>query len=547
MKVALAQINPTIGAFSDNIRKIVSLSEKARILGCSVIIFPELAICGYPPRDLLERDDFINDAQTSLNQVISSIQGITTICGSIALNDTGVGRRLFNSAFCFKNGELLARADKRLLPTYDVFDEARYFASGTTSVYVDISGLRIGLTICEDIWNDKDIFPAHLYPVDPVADLSSCGSDVFVNIAASPFNLGKPQFREKLLRHLASKYRAPFLYVNQVGGQDSLVFDGNSMAVDKTGRVVARCGDFVEDLLVVELSQEKVSGAQHDVSGCSEEALIKALELGLLDYMRRSGFKKAVLGLSGGIDSALSATIAMRALGPENVLGVLMPSPFTSKESIEDALELAEKLKIDTITIPINDIFESYLKSLSPVFSDMPVDTTEENIQARIRGNILMAISNKFGHIVISTGNKSELAVGYCTLYGDLSGGYALICDVPKTMVYRLAGFLNKDKVLIPERILTKPPSAELRMNQKDQDELPPYELVDTVIHMYLEKGASPDDIIAEGLDPAMVKKVIRMIDRSEYKRQQVPFGPKVTSRAFGCGRRYPVAHGYRF
>ena len=544
MKFALVQTDPTIGAFSENIQKICNFSEQAKKNGADVVIFPELSVCGYPPKDLLERQEFIEDSIKALWELIDKIKDITVICGGISKNNSDVGRPIFNSIFVFKDGKILQRGDKRLLPTYDVFDEARYFAPGQQSSWVKIGDKKIGLSICEDIWNDKDLFPRHLYPVDPVEELSKEGVDLFINISASPFHLGKPDFRQRLLTHLAQKYKRPFLYINQVGGQDSLIFDGNSMAVDHKGELIAHASDFKEDIIFVDI--KKLKGEKHPTSSCDEEALLKALSIGLFDYMRRTGFKKIVLGLSGGIDSSVTAVIAAKTLGAENVLGVLMPSPFTSKESIEDATELAKNLGIKTITVPINNIFNAYLKELAPIFKGYPTDATEENIQARIRGNILMAISNKFGHLVISTGNKSELAVGYCTLYGDLSGGFALICDVPKTMVYKLAYFLNREGEIIPHRVLIKPPSAELRPNQKDQDELPPYEIVDTVIHMYLELGASPDEIIAKGLDPDLVKKVIRMIDRSEYKRQQAPFGPRVTSRAFGCGRRYPVAHGYR-
>ncbi len=544
MKFALAQTNPTIGAFSENIQKICNFSEQAKKNGADVVIFPELSICGYPPKDLLERQEFIEDSIKALWELIDKIKGITVICGGISKNNSDVGRPIFNSIFVFKDGKILQRGDKRLLPTYDVFDEARYFAPGQRSSWVKIGEKKIGLSVCEDIWNDKDLFPRHLYPVDPVEELFKEKVDLFINISASPFNLGKPKFRKHLLTHLAQKYRRPFFYINQVGGQDSLIFDGNSMAVDHKGELIAHASDFKEDIIFVDI--EKLKGETHPTSSCDEEALLKALSIGLFDYMRRTGFKKIVLGLSGGIDSSVTAVIAVKTLGAENVLGVLMPSPFTSKESIEDAMGLAKNLGIKTIKIPITNIFNAYLKELAPVFKGYPTDTTEENIQARIRGNILMAISNKFGHLVISTGNKSELAVGYCTLYGDLSGGFALICDVPKTMVYKLAYFLNREREIIPHRVLIKPPSAELRPNQKDQDELPPYEIVDTVIHMYLELGASPDEIIAKGLDPDLVKRVIRMIDKSEYKRQQAPFGPRVTSRAFGCGRRYPVAHGYK-
>ncbi|MDL1959094.1 MAG: NAD+ synthase, partial [Deltaproteobacteria bacterium] len=431
----------------------------------------------------------------------------------------------------------------RLLPSYDIFDETRYFEPGTGSVPVSFKGLSLGITICEDIWNDSDLFPEHNYPVNPVAELAEKGTDVFITINSSPFDIKKAAFRYNILRHLATKYRRPFFYINAVGGQDCLIFDGSSMAVDHAGKIMAQAKDFSEDLVTCDT--DTLQGEKHMVSASKEETVVKALELGLKDYTIRCGFSKVVLGLSGGIDSSVTAAVAAKAIGPENVLGVIMPSPYTSEASIEDAEALARNLEIQTITIPISDIFDSYLKTLEPVFSGKDRDVTEENIQARIRGNLLMAISNKFGHLVLSTGNKSELAVGYCTLYGDLSGGFALILDLPKTMVYEVAGYLNSEGEIIPKRVLTKAPSAELRPGQKDQDDLPPYEILDLILERYLEQNTPPDRIIAEGFNQETVYRIVQMVDRSEYKRHQAPMGPRVTSRAFGYGRRYPVCHGY--
>ena len=543
MKIGLAQYDPTIGAFRHNVAQLVRLAGKARDGGCELVIFPELAVCGYPPRDLLEREEFIQDNLQAMDWLMSEVKGIAVLCGCISPNTKRAGKPIHNTAVLFEEGNVLAKVHKRLLPSYDIFDETRYFEPGTESTPVNFKGLSLGITICEDIWNDSDLFPEHSYPVNPVAELAEKGTDVFITINSSPFDIEKTAFRYHILRHLAIKYRRPFFYINAVGGQDCLIFDGNSMAVDHAGNIMARAKDFSEDLVTCDT--KALQGEVHIVSGSKEEAVVKALKLGLKDYATRCGFSKVVLGLSGGIDSSVAAAVAAQALGPENVLGVIMPSPYTSEASIEDAEALARNLGIRTITIPISGIFDSYLGTLEPVFSGRGRNTTEENIQARIRGNLLMAISNKFGHLVLSTGNKSELAVGYCTLYGDLSGGFALVSDLPKTMVYKVAGYLNSEGEIIPKRVLTKAPSAELRPGQKDQDDLPPYEILDAILEKYLEHNTSPDRIITEGFDPETVHGIVQMVDRSEYKRHQSPIGPRVTGRAFGYGRRYPVCHGY--
>lgn len=544
MKIGLVQFDPTIGAFAENVARMQEFATQARAAGCELVVFPELAICGYPARDLLEREEFIQDNLYALDALISDVRGIAVLCGYVARNTSGVGPPICNSAVLFEDGKVIGRVDKRLLPAYDVFDETRYFAPGDKNEPVVYRGIQLGITICEDIWSDTEFFPANLYLSDPVAELIERGAELFVTISASPFDLGKPSFRRRIVKHLAGKYQKVFLYLNQVGGQDSLIFDGNSFVVDATGKMVAHAVDFAEDVIVFDTEANR--GDVRATSMSDEEALVKAIALGLRDYMARCGFEKCVLGLSGGVDSSVTATIAAKALGPEHVLGVLMPSAYTSQESIEDAKELARDLEIEVRTIPISRILDVYLKELAPFFPGKDSDVTEQNLQARIRANILMAISNKFGHLVLSTGNKSELAVGYCTLYGDLTGGYALISDVPKTMVYRVARYLNHEVALIPERVLTKAPSAELRPNQRDQDDLPPYELLDQIIVRYLEDTASPEAIVGDGFDREVVLEVIGMVDRSEYKRRQAPFGPRVTSRAFGCGRRYPVAHRYR-
>ncbi len=539
MKIALAQFDAVIGDFEENISKMKAQAEKAIAKGCDLVVFPEMCICGYPPKDLLERKDFILDTLKATKKAVESINDIGVIAGTIDENPSGQGKPLFNTAILFENGKILHKAHKRLLPSYDVFDETRYFEPGQGGSPVEYKGRNIGLTICEDIW----FAPLH-YEINPVQALSDKGADLFVTISASPFDIYKAEQRKRLLESLSSTYKSPFLYCNTVGGQDCILFDGRSEAFAPEKGLFAQASDFREDVIV--LDSLSFDGEIHPVTQSSEEAIIEALKLGLTDYMKKCGFSKVVLGLSGGIDSSVTCTIAVQALGPENVLGVLMPSPYTSTHSIEDAEALAANLRIETVTLPITEIFSAYIETLSPIFEGMKMDVTEENIQARIRGNLLMALSNKLGHLVLSTGNKTELAVGYCTLYGDLSGGYALISDVPKTMVYKLAAFLNSHKELIPARVLTKPPSAELRPDQKDQDDLPPYEIIDTILEHYLERNTTIQELAAIGYDMEIVKRITSMVDRSEYKRRQAPIGPKVTSRAFGCGRRYPISHKYR-
>ncbi len=539
MKVALIQFDPTIGAFDDNLNRMLSEVRRAGESGCQLAVFPELCLCGYPPRDLLERKDFVEDCIEASKRLVRQSGDVAILFGTIYLNESGPGKPIHNTAVLAHRGSVVARCHKRLLPAYDIFDEIRYFEPGDSSTAVDFMGKRLGLAICEDIWHDE-----YNYQIDPVADLAKAGTDIYITISASPFDLKKAGVRKRIVEHHVERYRKPFLYCNAVGGQDSLIFDGRSFAMVPDAGLVAQAKDFQEDMVVVDL--ENYSPDIHPVSSSGPEAILKALSLGLMDYMSRCGFSKVVLGLSGGIDSAVTAAIAAQSVGPSNVTGVLMPSPYTSRESIEDASQLAHNLGIETFTLPVSGIYQQYLETLGTIFQDVSPDITSENIQARIRGNLLMAISNKWGHLVLSTGNKTELAVGYCTLYGDLSGGYALISDVPKTMVYRLADYLNRHEEVIPARILTKAPSAELRPDQKDQDDLPPYELIDPIIEMYLEENASLDEIVSKGFDPGVVKRIIRMVNRSEYKRYQAPFGPKVTTRAFGYGRRYPVAHGYR-
>ncbi len=548
MKIALAQVNPTIGDFEGNTEKIIIFAQKARDLSCDLVCFSELAISGYPPRDLLERPDFVAANLRHLHRLVHSVSGIGVICGIVDENPSEWGYPLFNSAVLFDEGEILHQSHKRLLPDYDVFDERRYFEPGAEWSPIAYKGSAIGLTICEDIWNDIDFgpqraFARRLYPVDPVAGMIKQGADLIINISASPFYAGKRELRWEMLGSIARKYGAPLLYVNQVGGNDSVLFDGVSTAFDPTGRIVARARDFEEDLVVFDT--ERKEGDLHQVTVTQEESVLKALIMGTRDYMRKCGFGKAVVGLSGGIDSAVTAWIAAEALGKGNVTAVFMPSQYTSQANYEDTQLFAKNLGIALVHVPISGIFEKFLSELSPILKDVTTEITGQNIQARIRGTLLMALCNKIGALLLSTGNKSELAVGYCTLYGDMSGGLAVISDVPKAMVYALARLINKDREIIPARILEKPPSAELKPGQVDQDDLPPYDLLDAVSKAYIEENKAPDEIVAMGLDPVVVKETICRIDRSEYKRHQAPPGLKVTSKSFGYGRRYPIAQKY--
>lgn len=540
MKIALAQINPTIGHFEDNTDKMMRFIEKAKGLRCDLIIFSELVISGYPPRDLLERRDFVAADKAYLQKLVDSVAGIGVVCGCVTENPNQEGNPLFNSAVLFEEGKILHQAHKRLLPTYDVFDEERHFEPGREYSPFVYKGWKLGLTICEDIWNDKDFFPRRPYPEDPVSRIIEEGANLVINISASPYFAGKREFKWDMLASIARKYKVPLLYVNQVGGNDSLLFDGTSTAFDITGQLVARARDFEEDMVLLDTDTRK--GDLHRVSGTELESVLTALTMGTRDYVHKCGFSKAVVGLSGGIDSALTACIAVQALGKENVLSVFMPSQYTSKENFEDTERLAKNLGIELVRLPISGIFEAFLKELHPVLKDVATEVTGQNIQARIRGTLLMALSNKLGSLLLATGNKSETAVGYCTLYGDMCGALAVISDVPKMMVYELARFINKDKEVIPSRILEKAPSAELKPDQKDQDDLPPYEKLDRVLKAYVEENKAPDEIIVTGIDPSIVQDVVRRVDGNEYKRYQAPPGLKVTTKSFGYGRRYPMA-----
>ena len=543
MKIALAQVNPTIGNFSLNYDKIKRCCDQALAQACDLVVFSELLISGYPPRDLLEKKDFVDANIDCLHRLLDSIRGIGVICGFVDYNPAEEGKRLFNSAVLFENGRIHHQVNKRLLPTYDVFDESRYFEPGSECKTFAYKEHRIGLTICEDIWTDKDLFGRRIYRVDPVNLLLKDGADLLINISASPFHAGKIAFRKNMHSAIAGKYGVPLIYVNQVGGNDSVLFDGISAAFDRQGNMVARAKDFEEDLVVFDTAQ--ATGPLRPIAASDTEAILKALIMGVRDYVAKCGFSKAVVGLSGGIDSALTMYIAVQALGKENVTSVFMPSGYTSQDNYEDTRQLARHLDIQLETIPIDGMFREFLLHLSPAFNEKDPGVTEQNIQARIRGTILMAISNQRGCLLLSTGNKSELAVGYCTLYGDMSGGLAVISDVPKTVVYDLARFINKDKEVIPDRIIQKSPSAELKPDQLDQDDLPPYEILDPILKGYIEDALSVAELVKLGYDQELVADVIARVDRNEYKRYQAAPGLKVTSKAFGYGRRYPLAQRY--
>lgn len=540
MKIALAQINPTIGDFDGNLRCLFDYIGRARKLQADLCVFPELCLTGYPPHDLLERPEFIDQNLKTLNLLATQVRDIGVIVGYVSRSSKGIGKGLQNTAALISDGQIISTHAKMLLPTYDVFDERRYFEPADEVHTAEFKGRTLGISICEDIWNDPDFWPKRLYERDPIAELVSKGADVLINISASPFTIEKRTLRPEMLRAAARNYEKPLIFVNQVGGNDDLVFDGHSLAFNSRGELRARCREFVEDLTIVDL--DSGSGTIHECSVSDEEAALKALVLGTRDYVRKCDFKSAVLGLSGGIDSALVAVIGAQALGPENVTGVMMPSRYTSAASNEDARALVKTLGIRSQIIPIEDIFEAFLKQLMPAFTGHKPDVSEENIQARIRGVILMALSNKFGHLLLSTGNKSEIATGYCTLYGDMAGGLAVLSDVPKTMVYRLAEEINKQGEIIPKSILMKPPSAELKPNQKDEDSLPPYPILDKILERLIEKGMSQKQIVAEGYDKDVVVKVIAMVAHNEYKRRQTAPGIKITGKAFGPGRRMPIA-----
>jgi NAD+ synthase (glutamine-hydrolysing) len=582
MRIALAQINPTVGDIVANTAKHLDFIARAKSQGATLVVFPELSLLGYPPKDLLLKSQFITDSLDALKKIAQSVQGIDVIIGYADRNPEPIGRPLYNALALLRDRQIHSRHFKTLLPTYDVFDESRYFEPGPineTENLVSIpfsrdpkGSVTAGLSICEDLWNDEKLIARRLYHQNPIADLNAAGAQLLINASASPFVLGKHDFRLQLFGEQVRRFNKPLIYVNQVGGNDELIFDGNSHVLDAKGNLIAQAKDFEEDLLVVDLEE----GSGFRVQGSAREnpihrhatgleSIYKALVLGLRDYVRKCGFKTAVLGLSGGIDSALTAAIAADALRGQNVTGVAMPSRFSSDHSVEDARALAANLQMPFHLVRIDALHGAYENTLYPVFDkivgeisavtpgkdptrpDPAADLTDQNLQARVRGATLMAFSNRFNHLLLTTGNKSEIATGYCTLYGDMCGGLAVISDVPKTTVWALSRWINEHfkREIIPWRSIEKVPSAELKPNQTDQDSLPPYDVLDDILHRYIEEEKGVAEIVADGFDAATVNRVTRLIDRSEYKRRQAAPGLKVTSRAFGFGRRMPIAQNY--
>ena len=557
MKIALAQLNYHIGNFESNTAKIIDYIRQAKHQGTDLVVFAELAVCGYPSRDFLEFSEFIELCQESVQKIAKECVDIACIVGSPSVNPKIEGKNLFNSAYFLENGEIKAQVNKTLLPTYDVFDEYRYFEPNTEFKLIEFKGKKIALTICEDLWNvDED----PLYVKAPMDDLIKLQPDLMINIAASPFDYNHREDRIDVLQKNCKKYHLPLLYVNHVGAQTELIFDGGSLLLDSNGHVAHEFGYFTEEMKVLQLnaniwqqkpravgSGEKGEGTTIQNPQSEIERIYHALLLGIRDYFQKSGFTKAILGMSGGIDSAVVLALAAEALGKDNVLPVLMPSQFSSHHSIDDSLEMVRGLSCHHEIIPIKDIFSSLEYALKPQFKDLPFNLTEENMQARIRGVLLMAMSNKFGYILLNTSNKSETAVGYGTLYGDMCGGLSVIGDVYKIQVYELARFINRNGVIIPENIISKPPSAELRHDQKDSDSLPDYALLDKILYQYIELRQGSKEIIAQGFDEAMVKRILKLVNTNEYKRHQTPPILRVSPKAFGVGRRMPIVGKYLY
>ncbi|MEH2038216.1 NAD+ synthase [Nostoc sp.] len=552
MKIAIAQINPTIGDLLLNAQKILEAAQRAASSGARLLLTPELSLCGYPPRDLLLNPSFVEAMGITLQNLAQDLPpNLAVLVGTVEPNlnaSISGGKTLFNSMALLENRQVKQVFHKRLLPTYDVFDERRYFEEGLQANHFTLDNIDIGVTICEDLWNDEDFWGKRSYAVNPIADLAILGVDLIVNLSASPYTVGKQQFRETMLRHSAIRFQQPMIYANQVGGNDDLIFDGHSFVLNRQGEIMSRACGFDTDLVVVEFDETQRDfqlGSVEPAYQLEDEEIWQALVLGVRDYARKCRFSKVVLGLSGGIDSAIVAAIATAALGKENVLGVLMPSPYSSEHSISDAVALAENLGIKTNLLPIGELMQGFDQTLGELFAGTEFGLAEENIQSRIRGNLLMAIANKFGYLLLSTGNKSEMAVGYCTLYGDMNGGLAVIADVPKTRVYSLCHWLNRDREIIPENVLTKAPSAELKPGQVDQDSLPPYEVLDDILQRLIHNHQSAAQIVAAGHDAVIVDRVIQMVARAEFKRRQAPPGLKITDRAFGTGWRMPIASNW--
>jgi NAD+ synthase (glutamine-hydrolysing) len=546
MKIALCQLNPIMGDIAGNTAKLINTVTAQRDKNIDLFVFPELFVQGYPPRDLLEQSWFISNGTKALAQITTfskKIPDAGILFGFAMPNNRKNGKRLSNSALLAHRGKIVFQHDKSLLPVYDVFDEARYFDAAVARKVCLFKGERLGITVCEDVWNDPHMWQKPLYDIDPVKDLARKGATILVNLSASPFYLGKEKIRFSLVKAHAKRHKVPFVFVNQAGGNDEIIFDGNSMAFDANGGLRAMLPAFAEAVQVVDTSAfgPIIKPPEFDTIKSVHAALV----CGITDYLRKCGFTKAIIGLSGGIDSAVTAALAKDALGPKNVWGVTMPSRYSSSGSVDDSAALAKNLGIRFSTIPIEGAFTAFTKELETLFAGLQPDLAEENIQARVRGTILMALSNKFGHILLSTGNKSELAVGYCTLYGDMSGGLSVISDLPKTMVYKMAEHINREREIIPASSIKKPPSAELRPNQKDQDTLPPYDVLDPIIELFVEEGKSADQIVKKGFDRKTVEWVVAAVKKSEYKRRQAAPGLKVTPKAFGMGRRFPLAAKY--
>jgi len=543
MKIALAQLNPTVGDFAGNSAKILEFARRAQERGAELAVFSELNLCGYLPLDLIERPLFMERNERELACLAKALP-IPSIVGYAARAAGSTGKSAANAAALLASGAIQFIQHKMLLPTYDVFDESRYFQPAASQEVFSFAGQKLGITICEDIWNDKTFWAKPLYERDPVAELVAKGASLLINISASPYTLDKRSLRLNMLRALSKTHSRPVIYVNQVGGNDSLVFDGDSVVVLPNGTIAAQAFSFAEDLVI--FNTETNAGELHEHPSEEVSLALQALVCGTRDYVRKSSFQKVVVGLSGGIDSSVVAVIAVQALGPQNVLGVSMPGPYSSDGSKTDARQLAMNLGIEYMTLPITQVFNSYKAALDQPFRGRPQDVTEENLQARVRGNFLMALSNKFGSMVLSTGNKSEMAVGYCTLYGDMAGGLAMLSDVPKTMVYALAEFINRERELIPVASINKPPSAELRPNQTDQDSLPSYDVLDRILKSYIEDVNSPAEIADRyGYNLELVRTIALKVDQNEYKRRQAPPGLKITSRAFGLGRPFPIVQKF--
>lgn len=549
MKIALAQLNYHIGNFENNREKIVLYIHKAKDKGADLVVFSELAVCGYPPQDLLERNDFVDDITYSLNEICKESEDIAVVIGAPSINPNSKGKNLFNSVYFMYEGKVQMVQHKTLLPDYDVFDECRYFEPNQDFQTISFKGSRIALTICEDLWEKQpqrnNFAKTNLYTTSPMKRLMEDAPDLVINIAASPFSYDHDDTRTTILSGICEKYNVPLVYVNQVGAHAELIFDGDSRVFDKKGELKLQMSSFLEDFQIFDMATAELSETLPLQKTNDIELIHDALVLGVKDYFAKNGFKKATLGLSGGIDSAVTLVVAQRALGSENLHVLLMPSEFSSDHSIADARQLAENLSVSYDIVPIQDSFTAVEKAMQPIFKDLPFNVTEENMQARLRGLLLMAYSNKFGHLLLNTSNKSEMAVGYGTLYGDMAGALAVLGDVYKTKVFALAEYMNKDAEVIPWHTITKPPSAELRPNQKDSDSLPDYDLLDEILNLYIEKNASIKDILSEGFEEDVVRRVVRMVNLNEYKRFQAPPVLRVTTKAFGFGRKIPLVHKF--